>query len=159
MNLGGLESMNKILNKYQPIFFSLILVLIFLSAREQFDNNLWHWIDAIVTILTVTGVWYNYNQNQKQLEKIEIYLEFDDGYIETIYPIKRKNFSRAELKGILRELHNSRENYELSYMSEDEFLENIFKVQDGLQDKFYMKIRKGDIFEHKRNDDLHKTNI
>ena len=81
---------------------------------------------------------------------LNIYLEFYDDYKEPIYSIKRKNFSRAEIKGILRELHDDGENYKLSYMAENEFLDSIFKVQDGESDEFIMKIREKDFFKFNR---------
>ena len=71
-----------------------------------------------------------------------VFSEYDKKEKELIYPIKRKNFSRAELKGILRELHDSKSNYDLAYMAEDDFLNNVFAVQDGNKDEFIMKIYK-----------------
>jgi len=142
--------MNKYLKKYAPIIISIVIVIIGLAALGRFNTTIWHSMNAMITILTVIGVWYNYHQSQKQLEEIDIFLKFDDGYEKKIYRIKRKNFSRAELKGILRELHDSRNHYELSYMSEDKFLTNIFNIQDGLSNEFYMEIRESDFFEYKR---------
>ena len=143
-------NINKYLKKYALFIIFIIIILIGLAALGRFNTTLWHTINAMITISTVIGVWYNYYQNQKQLEEVDIFLKFTDGYEKKIYRIKRKNFSRAELKGMLRELHNSKENYKLSYMSEDEFLTNVFNIQDGLSNKFYMEIRESDFFEYKR---------
>ncbi len=119
-------------------------------ATSFFASATWSLLDGVLTIITVGGVFYSIWQGRKQLKEIKIILEFDDGHQVSIFPVKRKNFSRAELKGILREHHNSRDNYELSYMKEDDFLKNIFSIQDGKEDTFIMKIRDSDFFEFKR---------
>ena len=121
------------------------------DMKSNFVNDaLWKHIDAFVTAFTLVLVFLDLYSSKKQLDTIRIYLEFDDGGKEEIYPMKRKNFSRAELKGILRELHKSKDNYVLSYMSEREFLEDIFLVQEGEMDIFIMKVRDKDFFKYKR---------
>jgi len=140
LNIGGLGSMR-----------DLNATLTWFSSPE------WAGVDGTFTIFsifitsfTLFFAYRNWLNNKKQLKKIDIFLEFYDGYKEKIYPIKRKNFSRAELKGILRELHDDREHYKLSYMAENEFLDGIFKVQDGESDEFIMKIREKDFFKFNR---------
>ena len=138
--------MNKLI-----IIFALLFtgVLTIYEMNEKFVSSpIWQHIDAFATAFTLILVFKEILDSKDQLKNIRIYLEFDDGVIDEIFPIKRKNFSRAELKGILRELHGSRENYRLSYMSESDFFDNIFAVQDGKKDSFIMKIRKDDFFEY-----------
>lgn len=112
-------------------------------------------VSIIITSFTLFFAYRNWQNSRKQLEEINIELEFYDGYKEKIYPIKRKNFSRSELKGILRELHDDNTNYKISYMTENEFLDSIFKVQDGDSNEFIMKIKQDDNFKFNRKNDLH----
>jgi hypothetical protein len=123
-----------------------------------FSDELWKHIDAFATALTLALVTLDLLNRKQELDEINLYIKFEEKEKELIYPIKRKNFSRAELKGILRELHDGESNYSLAYMSEDDFLNNVFAVQDGDKDEFIMKIYKDDTFEYKRNN-THKANI
>lgn len=145
LNIGDLESMNK---------FILLVVMVILGSFSIFsqdwpESDIWKIIDGFATAMTLILIYFEYSNSKKQLEPIDIYLEFEDGVTKKISTIKRKNFSRAELKGILRELHNSRDNYDLSYMAEKEFLDNIFSIQDGKSNDFYMIIRDSDFFLYK----------
>lgn len=142
--------MNKTIEKFQSIIIVTIFILILFSALGGFDNTLWHIIDAIVTISTVIGVWYNYKQNQKQLEPIKIYLSTQVEPLSSF--VLRKNFNRAEVKGILRELAQESE-YKIDYISNPKstFLKDIYNIQIGETDQLTVIIQEGDTFTLKED--------
>jgi len=138
LNLGDLESMFKLLESYKSLIISILLVLIFLSAIEHFNNDLWHWIDALITLGTLAGVWYNYKQNEKQkkfnLEKIAI--KFNIKKLNKEILIKpyliRKFFSRQEIQGVLaNQLIKGVSRYDIDYLSHDKYFEDSYKIQRG----------------------------
>ncbi len=150
----------EIIKKY-PIWSAIAIGVLFVFVAKFVselyffeDYDLWSLIDAYATSLTLFLVFYSWKQNKKQMETIKIFIEFinENGANNQIAidSIKRKNFSRSELKGILRELHNSKEPYEIDYMSKSEFLDNIFSIQEGVGDEFFIKISNNDIFNFKR---------
>ena len=131
----------------------LALTLALSSQLFKFDishYSLWTTIDAFATLLTLFLVYMDYKQNRKKLEEITIKLQFPDGTTKSLFPIKRKNFSRAELKGILQDYHDSKQGfYSLRYMKEKEFIDKIFDIQDGKGSEFVMKIYEDDFFKLK----------
>ena len=135
------------MNKYMAIIISVASSLIFLSAIGSFDNVLWHYIDAIITIGTMIGVWYSYQQNQKQLEIINIFLVINAKSKQIPTHILRKNFSRAEIKGILRELAQERE-YQIDYISnpKSSFLKDISEIQQAKKNSLEIRIEQNDKF-------------
>ena len=134
------------------ILSGIIMLIILLII----NSSIWLSLDGLITIGTVLGVWYNYNQNKKQLDTIKIYLNFVDKKEKIhITSVKRKYFTRAELKGILRELDDAssegRKDYEIEIMNTKEFLEDIFSVQEAKkdEDEFILEIRDSDKFKLK----------
>jgi len=166
LNIGGLESMNdtlqKLLLKYLPIIISLVLVMIYLSALKHFDGNLWHWIDAFITIFTVIGVFYNYIENKKQLEVIPLYLQIKNSKLKLPTYTVRKNFTRAEVKGILSGIHNDK-NLEIDYIDNptSPYLKELVDIQQGKKHSLVILIKENDKFELKKDihDAIQKTNI
>lgn len=146
------------MNKNSKIIILLLLGMLTLTLVEGISGNefwfkseLWNTIDALVTILTLYLVYLDYDQNRKKMEEITIKLQFPDGTTQALFPIKRKNFSRAELKGILQDFHDTKKGfYRLRYMKEKEFIEKIFEVQDGKVNEFVLKIYPEDFFEFKQ---------
>lgn len=153
--------MNKTIEKYQPIVIAIILILLFYSARDGFNNTLWHTIDAIVTIGTVIGVWSNYKQNKarKTLEtkRIPIYFEnidTKDRYLLNL-DIQVKYFIRSEIQGLLSAFQEKpAERYIIQYLSELNFLEDIYKIQNNQLDQLTIKVTEEELkggYEYQKN--------
>ena len=142
--------MNELINKHQGKIIVVTVLLVIVSAWGNFNTDLWHWIDAIVTIGTVIGVWYNYKENQKQLEPIQIHLSTQTKPLSSF--VLRKNFTRAEVKGILRELAEEKD-YEIDYISnpKSSFLRDVYNVQTSKTDNLTVMIKEKDIFTLKEN--------
>ena len=127
-------------------------------------NNLIHWfkeseiwasIDAsftIVSILVTFGTFVmvvrNYRANKKQLEPIKLHLHIREDIVQIPSYILRKNFNRVEVKGILKELHDSKDDYEIDYIANPKstFLKDIFEIQSGSKDDLVIEIKEKDIF-------------
>lgn len=124
-------------------------------------KSLWHYLDAFITVGTLIAVWYNYNENKKQLDIISIELNIDGRKVQVDSYLIRRNFTRSEIKGILRGLCDESE-YKIFYIdsSKSSFLKDIHTIQTGDSKKFEIPIESKDEFTLKKdNDDLHKTNI
>jgi len=139
-------------DKYVPLIISFIIVLLFLSAIENFDGALWHWIDAIITIFTLIMVYISYKEQQKQLELIEIYIDIEGTLCKIPVYIIRKNFTRAEIKGILRGLVKN-DSYSIEYIDNPRstFLKDVIAIQQGQKDKLIITIEPQDQCEFKDN--------
>jgi len=152
LNLGDLESMFRQLEKYKSIIISIVLVFIFLSSTGHFNDDLWHWIDAFITLGTLAGVWYNYKQNEKQkklnLEKIDInfYIKKLNKEILIKSYLIRKFFSRQEIQGVLaNQLIKGVTRYDIEYLSNDRYFEDTYKIQTGDLSQLIIEIEDDEI--------------
>lgn len=114
-----------------------------------FLTNIWAFLDALVTVLTVYGVGYTYFSNKKQLQPIKIFLKKGNITKEIPTYIIRKNFTRGDIKGILSELHDSDEPYKISDIRKPLFLKRIFDIQQGKYSDLTINIYDSDFFEYK----------
>jgi len=140
LNIGDLENMHEVMSFFQ--------------------TYIWAFIDAAVTIITVLGVVYNILQNKKQYKKQSelIKISIIKHSIKKGMPTKqeselptyiiRKHFTRAEVKGILRELHRSERHYEIADISKPDFLKSIYEIQKGTSSDLKIKIYDDDYFEY-----------
>ncbi len=124
------------------------------EVMNFFTTNIWASIDAIVTIFTVIGVWYNFSKNQKQLQKVDIY--FNDKKLNL--DITRKDISRAELQGILGIFRKDmQKNYKVAYLSSIDYLDSIYKIQKSELDKLVIQLTPEEQGQFK--DDIYETNV
>jgi len=113
-----------------------------------FQTNIWAFFDAIVTTITVYGVGYNYFQNKKQLQPIKIFIKKGNKQKEIPTYIIRRNFTRADIKGILSELHNSEDFFKIHDITQPIFLKKIFEIQQGKGSELIINIYPEDFFEY-----------
>ncbi len=124
------------------------------EVMNFFTTNIWASIDAIVTIFTVIGVWYNFSKNQKQLQKVDIY--FNDKKLNL--DITRKDISRAELQGILGIFRKDmQKNYKVAYLSSIDYLDSIYKIQKSELDKLVIQLTRKEQKQFKN--DIYETNV
>ena len=111
------------------------------------------WMDWITIFFSFGAMLFsiiNWKKEKKQFEEIKIKLEFEDKVIRDIPSyILRKDFSRAEIKGILRGLDEN-ESYKIDYIDNPKstFLKDILEVQKGKQE-FIIPITYKDDFDLK----------
>lgn len=141
------QIVEKNFEKYKPIIVSIVVIIIFLAILGNFNNTIWHWVDAIISIGTIFGVWYNYNENKKQrkikLQRIPIILKIKD--TEERYRLKlripRKEISRGEIQGILSNYTTDpSKRYKIEYLSEIRYMEDIYKIQSNKLDELEIKV-------------------
>lgn len=111
-----------------------------------FGGNEWTFIDGIVTILTLGLVFWNWYQNYVQNKQIEIYILHNN--VKTMLPIKliRKNFTRAEINGILGAFDKDSKFY-IAHTSSVEFFEDIENIQNGKLNEICIPITENDKFD------------
>ena len=126
----------------------IVVVMSILTIWIINEKCLWYYIDAFVTVGTLFGVWYNYNQNKKQLEPVKIFIKKGSVQKEIPTYIVRKHFTRADVKGILSELHDSDKFYKINYITKPAFLKAILDIQQGAKSELTINIRNDDFFEY-----------
>lgn len=100
-------------------------------------------LDLIANIVSVFGipfaVWRLYtnwqeDKRRQQLISVELFGNETDTVIQLPVSVKRDNFTRAELLGYLSMISKSPKNrYDLAYLSEQAFFEELQRIQNGRQ--------------------------
>lgn len=113
-----------------------------------FGGDTWTFIDALVTILTLLLVIYNWYQNYKQNQEIRIQIVLQHMNITKVFPIPliRKNFTRSELFGILG-AYDKDSKFCIEHTSSIKFFEDIRNIQEGKLDEISIIIKKEDKFD------------
>lgn len=112
-------------------------------------SEVWSTVDAIVTLITVYGVGYTYFTNKRQMEPIKIFIKKENIIKEIPTYIIRKNFTRGDIKGILSELHESKDPFKIADIKKPLFLQKIFEIQQGKGSELVINIYQDDFFEYK----------
>jgi hypothetical protein len=100
------------------------------------------WIDKIISLVTVLFVIYKWWQDRKQDEKIAISFSLNGREIllENI-SIIRRHITRSEILGILGVIQkNSKERYNIDYLSDVRFFEDLYKIQKGTLNKLVIVV-------------------
>lgn len=100
------------------------------------------WIDKIISLVTVLFVIYKWWQDRKQDEKIAISFSLNGQEIllENI-SIIRRHITRSEILGILGVIQkNSKERYNIDYLSDVRFFEDLYKIQKGTLNKLVIVV-------------------
>lgn len=96
-------------------------------------------ITIVFGFVTMLAVFYNqYRQNQK----IQIYFLLDgkEIFLDNI-SIIRKHITRSEILGMLGVIQkNSKERYNIDYLSESKFFEDLYEIQRGGSQKLVIKV-------------------
>ena len=106
------------------------------------------WVTIIFSFITMILVIINFFKNKKQLEPVKIFISKDGKKEEIPSYILRKNFIRSDIKGILKELHDSKEDYRIKCLTQPDFLKKIFEIQQGKEDELIIEIDSNDFFKY-----------
>lgn len=83
----------------------------------------------------------NYLNDRKQLQEVQICFNHMGQKLPLDLGIMRKHISRAEVMGILGVIQkDSRDKYNIDYLSTPEFMENIFRIQKGELDEILIEV-------------------
>lgn len=96
---------------------------------------------VFATITMVTVLW-NWFKNRKSNDKIVIYFQTQTTTVllENI-SIIRKHITRSEVLGILGVVQkNSKERYNIAYLSQTRFFDDLYEIQIGKSDKLVIEI-------------------
>ena len=96
---------------------------------------------VFATITMVTVLW-NWFKNIKSNDKIVIYFQTQTitVLLENI-SIIRKHITRSEVLGILGVVQkNSKERYNIAYLSQTRFFDDLYEIQIGKSDKLVIEI-------------------
>lgn len=96
---------------------------------------------VFATITMVTVLW-NWFKNRKSNDKIVIYFQTQTTTVllENI-SIIRKHITRSEVLGILGVVQkNSKERYNIAYLSQTRFFDDLYEIQIGKNDKLIIEI-------------------
>jgi hypothetical protein len=104
------------------------------------------WATIVFSFLAMCASGLNWWNNKKQLKPIKIIIE-KNGIQDTLpLDIIRKNFTRAEIFGILGAFDKD-SNFKIKYTSSREFLNQISDIQESKSDQLIVKIEDKDKFD------------
>lgn len=109
-------------------------------------DNIWSNIDAGITILTLGLVFYSWYQSFKQNKQIKIFIVDKGETIELPIKLLRRNFTRAELFGILGAFEKDSK-FSIEYTSTIDFFENIENIQNAKSNEITIIITEKDKFD------------
>lgn len=101
-------------------------------------------ITIVFAFFTMLAVFYNY---YRQNQKIQIYFLIDgkEIFLENI-SIIRKHITRSEILGMLGVIQkNSKERYNIEYLGETKFFEDLYAIQKGSSHKLVIEISEDEL--------------
>jgi len=109
------------------------------------------WMDyatIIFAFIAMFGTGLNWWNRKKQLQKVKIYFNLINNNKE--YPVDtnltRKDCQRSEIQGILRtKLIKSETSYKIKYLSNKEYVEQIFNIQNSKSDKLTIYLQEDEL--------------
>ena len=107
-----------------------------------FSKETWTFIDALITIITVIGVFYGLYKNYRQSQKVEIFFKKKDGEVKRIpISLTRKNATRSEISGLLGMLQkDSKKRHNIDYMTREDYFNDLYKLQEAKISKLYIEV-------------------
>jgi len=111
--------------------------------------KVWGWFSVFdtasaVALALIAG--WGYFEYIKNEQEIKIFFDVDGQKIDTHLSILRKNFSRAEIQGLLRMISTDpRGGYEVKYIKDPAILAKIHKIQKGKGKEFLVKMTKDEL--------------
>ena len=107
-------------------------------------------VTIVFGFVTMLGVFYNIWQNRrnKKLENQKIKIYFDLEGIDYLLDLDmpRKHISRSEIQGILSAFQNvPSQRYSIEYLSDINFLDDIYKIQNNILDELKIIISEKEI--------------
>lgn len=103
-------------------------------------------ITIVFGFVTMVAVFYNY---WRQNQQIQIYFLSDNKeiFLENI-SIIRKHITRSEILGMLGVIQkNSKERYNIEYLSEAKFFENLYRIQKGASQKLIIEVSADELLQ------------
>ncbi|OCR94010.1 hypothetical protein [Campylobacter fetus] len=135
------------------VFIIIGLIIIFMAC----NHTLWQIFDGAVTLITAVAVLINISiqasNKKKNLEKIKVYFE-TNGVKEQSprFEIIRKDFTRSEIAGYLSFFtKDTVKRYSIEYLKEQNFFDDIYKVQEGKLNEVVIKITDGELEAYEYN--------
>jgi len=117
-----------------------------------FSEDYWTSIDAVITIGTLFGVWYNYKEDKKKqkLENEDITIKLKvleiDKIINIEPPIVRKFFSRSEFQGVLgNQLIKGVTRYDIDYLNTQDYYNQLKEIQTDDKQELIIDIKNDEI--------------
>ena len=96
----------------------------------------------VIMILTIL----NFIRDRKQLEKIKIVFLCDNREIIVDDNLTRKDCQRGEIQGVLRtKLKKEIKVYDIDFLKNRKYLENIYQIQKAQEDKLIIKVDKEEL--------------
>ena len=102
------------------------------EIMNWFTKETWGFIDALITIATVLGVFYGLYKNWLQSQEVALYFKTEDGKKKKL-PITliRKNVTRSEVSGLLGMLQkNSKDRHNIHFMTTEEYFKRLHTIQN-----------------------------
>ena len=117
------------------------------------DNKVaWDYITAIgggATLALAFLALIGYLDYITQEDYIEIKVKVKNDKSYTIpTDLKRRDFTRSDVKGILRDIHNDTDGYSIKYLAKPDFMQNVVKIKEGKLNVLEIPIEADDRFNY-----------
>lgn len=113
------------------------------------------YVTIIFAFCAMIASFYNLIARKKDMNEIEIFVIINAKKRQLPVKIMRKNFTRAEIKGIISDFDKDH-NFTISYLKSPEFLNDIFLIQKGKKDSISIEIKGGDKFDFSEKELFYK---
>lgn len=135
---------------YVGVFIAGIVVFIIHNSTPDESLDLWSWwgaFDTASAVALAVLAFMTYLEYQKNEDEIKIIFDVEGDRKDTGLSLLRKEFNRAELKGILGMIRkNQKKPYEIEYEKNiKKFLKDIQDIQKGKTDEFIIKLTKDEL--------------
>ena len=156
INHDFIKEIKSLILKHKYISILLIIFLIYII-----NTGIWTSIDGLITIGTLGAVIFNIQQNKKKQklenQKIKIYFDLEGVDYLLNLDMPRKHISRSEIQGVLSAFQKvPSQRYSIEYLSDINFLDDIYKIQNNKLDILKICITKKEMNGWRKDDkDFH----
>ncbi|EAJ6142276.1 hypothetical protein BVH42_04145 [Campylobacter lari] len=98
----------------------------------------------VFSFITMLIVVLSFKQKLKENNEITIILQTNSQSKTLPVKILRRNFTRAELLGYLGIYNNSTQNFNIAYLTEPQFMQDVLNIQKGKANSITIFIREDD---------------
>jgi len=105
-------------------------------------------VTIVFSFITMLFVIYSFIKSRKQLDKISMVFQIksNNKEIEIDKNLTRKDCTRSEIQGVLRtKLQKGFPIYEIDYIGEEKYFENIYNIQTAKSDKLFIQLKDNEL--------------
>ena len=137
-------SMKKVYERYFVIIVPFIvwvvgMLIYYIAGKESSIWELWETIDVALAVALGLMAFLAYKDFISSEDEIKLYFKINENKKDTGLRLLRKNFTRSEILGVLGMIQKDpKDRFNIKYMKNKKFLEDLNKLQKGNDKKFVL---------------------